>query len=244
MRWAVVSALSNYMEDPSPTIAGKLIFDSKVEPVEGEGKDQVYPMCVVYTDYDHNGPPANSYKKDERTVTITFEMFIGAFKKSDDGFQLELPNTDLELDFSLDMLEAQVFRSLHGDSKACDAYRSLIDGYDNVISRRGASAEGGHKIAARQITIEVECARDPLVGKPCDEVAAFLDELKSRGEYGAYVDELLEAYKFGANLPTATQHAIHRNYPMKVRDVLGITRPDAPVSKQPAIIYLNADGNG
>lgn len=242
LRWAVVSALSNYMEDPLPTIAGKLIFDSKVEPIKGEKEDSLYPICVVYTDYDFNGPPALGYKKDYRSITITFEIFIGAFKEDGDSFELNLPNTDAELEFSLDMLEAQIFRSLHGDSKACDAYRSLINGYDNVVSRRGATIEGGLKVAARQTTVEVLCDRDPVVGKPNEAVGLFLEELRTRGEYVSYVDELLEAYSFVAELPISTQHAIHLNYPFKVREILGIPKPNAPVSMTPQIQFVDANG--
>ncbi|MGH0004860.1 hypothetical protein ACQU0X_32765 [Pseudovibrio ascidiaceicola] len=240
LRWAVVSALSNYMEDPSPTIAGKFIFDSKVEPIQTQQQDTVYPMCVVYTDYDFNGPPALGYKKDERSITITFEVFIGAFEADgEDTFNLNLPNTDAELEYSLDMLEAQIFRALHSDNNACDAYRSLINSYDNVVSRRGATVEGGSKVAARQITVEVLCDRDPIVGQPSEAVAAFLEELRDKGEYGEYVENLLEAYAFVKELPVSTQHAVHLNYPNKVREALAIPKPDAPISTVPEIVFVD-----
>ncbi|KZL17689.1 hypothetical protein PsAD2_03026 [Pseudovibrio axinellae] len=244
LRWAVVSALSNYMDEPLPTIAGRLIFDSKIEPVHTQKKDTVYPMCVVYTDYDFNGPPALGYERDKRTITITFEVFIGAFDvDEDETFNLNLPNTDAELEYSLDMFEAQIFRALHGDNLACDAYRSLINSYDNVISRRGATVEGGSKVAARQITVEVLCDRDPIVGQPSEEVTAFLEELRSKGEYGEYVEDLLEAYAFDKELSLSTQHAVHLNYPNKVREALGIPKPDAPVSITPEIVFHASNGS-
>ena len=194
-RIAVVSALNNYVESPWPTIAGPNIFDSKIEPVEDMKVDRAFPCAVVYTDYDKDHWTKGDYDRKHRLMTVTIEMLIvQASQISAEGaaptYQLETPFTDSEIETSLDMFEVQIFRALSAGTEAADCFNYLCPSYDNVISRRGASIEGGQRLAARQLTLEMKAARDNIKGVIPEPIAAFLAKLEQYDDYGDRIDDI------------------------------------------------------
>ena len=196
-RIAVVSALNNYMQGaPWPTLAGPNNFDSKIEPVEDMQTDRAFPCCVVYTDYDKDHWNKGSGAHKERTMTVTLELLIVQAEQvvSTDGgpptYQLDCPFTDSEIETSLDFMEVQIFRALAAGNEATDCFNYLCPTYVAVISRRGASVEGGQRLAARQLTMEMKAIRDNVMGVIPPPIEAFLGKLEQFPDYAERVEEL------------------------------------------------------
>ena len=246
-RLSVVSALNNYMQgEPWPTLAGPNIFDSKIEPVEDMKLDRAFPCCVVYTDYDkdHWNKGAGAHK--DRMMTITLELLIVQAEQveGENGapptYQLDCPFTDSEIETSLDIMEMQIFRALAQGTEASDCFNYLCPSYHNVISRRGASVEGGQRLAARQITMEMKGIRDNVAGVIPADVATFLDRLEQFPDYAERVDELRALMTAPASA-TANERAMRAfGYSRDLADRLGI--PAGPQVLLPADLTYHFTG--
>lgn len=197
-RMAVVSALSNFNNKPWPTVAGRNIFDSKIEPVEEMKADEIFPVAVVYTDYDKDHWNKGRKAHDRRVMTVTIELLviqaeIQVLEEDEpEVFKIECPQTDSEIETTLDIFEAQVFRALASDHPAAELFNHLAPSYQNAVSRRGATVEGGQRLAARQITLELEAHRDPILKVIPPEVEKFLTVLETSGDYGIRVPAIRE----------------------------------------------------
>lgn len=202
-RIAAVSALNNYNAAPWPTIAGPHVYDSKIEPVEDFSLDVAFPVCVVYTDYDRNGPWHHTFaenKSEERMVTFTFEILVAQISEDEDGYVMASPITDSELEMSLDIFEKQLWNALAADNLAADCFRKLCYKVNDVISRRGTTTDGGQKLAARQITYECVMSRDPATPIVPDNVSAFLTQLETVGEYKDRVQAIKDMYETNSGI--------------------------------------------
>ena len=196
LRTAIVTALNNFGAVPYPTLAGFRIYDSKIEPVENVEVDAAYPMCVIYTDYDRNAAAHASSLTAGRTLTITFELLIGILSKDSDSadFRLNLPVTDSELEASLDVFEHQIYEALRADTVPANVFRTIAYGVEQVVSRRGATTEGGTKIAARQITYEAKCLPEPASPTAPPYMTEFLDMLENSDGFSGIGKELKSIY--------------------------------------------------
>lgn len=243
-RIAAVSALNNFMEQPWPTIAGPNIFDSKIEPVDDTPFDRAFPTCVVYTDYDRNHWNKGSRIHSDRLLTLTLELLVvTAEKVGGDSvtYQLDCPVTDSEIETSLDMFETQIFRALSAGNEASNCFSYLCPTYDAVISRRGASVEGGLRLAARQITLETKALRDPVLGTIPPEVEAFLVRLECQPDYAERVGSIRMMLTEPASWPADRQLANAAGYPGRVIEMLG--GPTSPLTVLgPTITFLNPQG--
>lgn len=205
-RLAVVSALNNYMQEPWPTLAGPNIFDSKIEPVEDMATDRAFPCVVVYTDYDKDHWNKGKMVHADRLLTVTLELLIVQAERMDEAgseiaYKLDCPATDSEIETSLDLLEVQILRALAAGTEASDAFNFIAPSYFAVISRRGATVEGGQRLAARQITMELKAARDFTSGTIPAEIATFLDRLEQHDDYRDRVDDIRSMFTAPAALP-------------------------------------------
>lgn len=192
VRLAAVSALNNYLSAPWPTLAGPNIFDSKIEPVEDMKEDKVFPCVVVYTDYDKDHWSKGNRVHADRLMSVTLELLIvqTTTGKRPNSYKLTTPATDSEIETSLDALEAQIFRALTLGTEASDAFNYICTTPTNVISRRGSSTEGGHRLAARQLTIEMKAVREPLLGNIPEPIERFLQRLEASDDYAERVPDL------------------------------------------------------
>lgn len=246
-RMSVVTALNNFMQQPWPTFAGPNIFDSKIEPVEDMAKDRAFPCCVVYTDYDKDHWNKGAKAQAERSMTVTLELLIvQAAKVTNEGelasYQLDCPVTDSEIENSLDFLEAQIFRALTADNVSANCFNYLCSSYTSVISRRGASIEGGQRLAARQITLEMKANRDPVAGVIPAPVAEYLDRIETFRDFRERVPEIRDFMIAGLN---ATQGELVESvfgYTNKVLEAIGTPRVPATQVLPPNITYLNPTG--
>jgi hypothetical protein len=106
---------------PWPTLAGVNVLDSRIDPIEDLKPAESRPIVCVYTDLDEGtpgqrpgGPPF------KQIVDLVFELSVVV--RVDDGndpqvYEAGIPETDGELESSLDLLEAQIkFWLLFGTS--------------------------------------------------------------------------------------------------------------------------------
>ncbi|MCO5730084.1 hypothetical protein [Rhizobium sp. SSA_523] len=233
-RLAVVSALNGHLSPVNgkwPTLAGPNIFDSKIEPVEDMAADRAFPCCVVYTDYDKDHWSKGAADKKDRLMTVTLELLIvqvaEVITTGPDGsvvtptYSLETPATDSEIETSLDLFEVQIFRALNADNEAAGCFNFLCPSYENVISRRGASIEGGTRLAARQITLEMKAPRDNVYGAIPPAIGAFLDKLEEHNDYGGRVDDIRAMFLASKDDTAAEKVAKAYSYPSIVARKLG-----------------------
>lgn len=224
VRLAAISALNNYMQAPYPTLAGDKIFDSRIEPVEDFKEDVLFPVCVIYTDYDRDHWDHHSMMSKDRFLTITFELLIAQVTEQDGGFLVNHPNTDSELETSLDIFEIQIENAFKADNVAANCFRYLMNSYVGVISRRGATVEGGTKLAARQITVESKVTRGPANGTIAPAIAAFLDELEGHDDYADRVPGIRGIYTDASTLTASEQLLRIMGWPDPAAGLLGYQR--------------------
>lgn len=207
LRWAWVHALNNFSTAPFPTLAGNRIYDSKIEPAEDFKEDQVLPLCVVYTDYDRYHWLHQSLNNRDRLLTVTLELLVAQITElpDDAGFSVQYPNTDPELEAALDLFEVQVARAFRANNAAAACVRHFMPAIHDIISRRGATVEGGYKLAARQITIEAKVPRGPTNGAIAPHVATFLDALEEFDDYKPLIADVRAAYASDAALTPSEQ---------------------------------------
>ncbi len=256
LRTAAVAALSNFQREPWPTLAGGQIYDSKIEPQEIFEGENAFPLCVVYTDYDKDFVNHHQQAQKKRSLTLTIELLVVQSRADRDaqgkivldpdgnplGYTISTPVTDSELETSLDIFESQIFAALSAENSAAECYRYLVTGYDNIISRRGATVDGGTRLSARQLTIEAFVLRDPAPGNLPSEVDAFLTELSTTSDYGTRVDELRSLYLDGGALTEPNRLKRVTSWSNSVTDLLGYDRGPA-VNLGTPIVWLRPDGS-
>ncbi len=246
-RMAAVSAINNFYSEPWPTLAGGNIFDSKIEPVEDMQRDRVFPCCVIYTDYDKDHWSKGQGVHRDRFLNITIELLVIMATKLDgagelESYTVECPVTDSEIELSLDYLEAQVFRALSNGNEASDAFNFLCPSYENVISRRGASVEGGNRLAARQITLEMKAPHENQSGIIPPVLETFLARLEESGDYAERVSEIREFMRLGAAEDEATRLMRTFGWSRAVGESLG--KPLNSVTMSTPITYNFSGLNG
>ncbi|QPC87140.1 hypothetical protein GA830_10585 [Mesorhizobium sp. NBSH29] len=242
VRLAAVSALNNFMQAPYPTLAGDKIFDSRIEPVEDFKEDVMFPVCVVYTDYDRDHWDHHTSMKKDRLLTVTFELLIAQVTETDGGFTVNHPNTDSELETSLDIFELQIANAFKALNPAADCFRHLMNSYVGVISRRGATIEGGTKLAARQITVESKVTRGPTNGTMVPAVAAFLDELEMHNDFGDRVPAIRSLYTDASSLTASEQMMRSMGWPSAAAGLLGYQAGPVVTLGTP-VVFLNQNGS-
>ena len=167
LRLATVMALTNGFQPPYPTMARQLVFDSRIDPVQGVNADELVPIVRVMTDDDqgeslsanNGGPPF------ERRVNLVMEISLGTLGQEADG-GLILPATEPELEAMLDLFERQIERAfLDVQSPWGAELNKLCRRIERWSSLRFVEREGNERLAARQITavIALPLAEDPAV---------------------------------------------------------------------------------
>ncbi len=242
-RIAAVQAISNFGVAPWPTIAGNRVFDSKIEPVEETQADQLVPVCVVYTDYDKNGWRLGQAQFGDRMLTFTFELLV-VQRQPGEGEEPDVllyPETDSELESALDIFESQLGEALMADNVAANAFRYFTIRPIEVISRRGATVEGGRRLAARQITLETKAAREPMNGAIPADIAAFLDALEAANDFADRVPDMRVLYTQRAGLNDHSRIMRAIGITATQAGILGLNSTYSPVMPQ-NVVWLDLNG--
>jgi hypothetical protein len=174
---------------PWPTIAQKYVLDSRVDPLNDVSPLEARPIVCVYTEHDEGtpgqkrgGPPFLA------TIDLTFELSV-VVKVAKDGdpsqFVVACPETDDELEASLDLFEAQIkFALLCGPTG--EIWRSIC--HRRIHSPRSVphrTSEESVRLARRTMTWRVEVNEDQFDAAPSvapTGIAIFPEPLKRLAE--------------------------------------------------------------
>ena len=241
LRMTAVAALSNGGAAPYPTIGQDRIFDSRIEPLEHTEEDKAYPIAIVYTDYDADGW-RDAALQGMRKVTLTIELLVGVTELVDDGsYTFGIPQTDSELETSLDIFEWQVQRALQGVSPAAQAFRGLYSKLDGINSRRGASIEGGNKLAVRQVVMDLSVPREGVHAQVAAYQQAALDALASTQDFSQRASAIQGLLQSEASGDQAEHLVGAMGWTLDDAGRLGIV-PGAPLITPPDIVWLDPSG--
>jgi hypothetical protein len=180
LRLATLEALRPTAALPSgpwPTIAGAAVFDSRVDPIEDLKIGENQPVVCVYTEDDEGssgqargGPPFR------QVVELCFELSIVARVPSGSDptvYAAGIPETDAELEASLDLLEAQIrFICFYGPTGTL--WRTLTHRKVTAPSSRvSRSSEEAVRLAQRRVSWKTEVLDDCFDPAPATNPAGF-----------------------------------------------------------------------
>jgi len=240
LRLATVNALNNFMTAPYPTLGGVHIYDSKIESIENIEEDVIFPLCIVYTDYDRGHWRHHTNNIKSRSLTITLELLVAQVKsdQAGNGFVINYPQTDSEIETALDLFETQIFAAFEADNSAAECFRYLIAKVESVTSRRGATVESGQRLAARQVTMEVDVLRDQAEGPLASEIAAFLTALEDVSDYADRVPAIRAAYARTDSRTAIENYMAVSGWSDATGEILGARR-GAQVALGTPVVYIN-----
>lgn len=171
LRLAAVMALTNAFKPPFPTMAGPRVYDSRIDPIQGIGAEDLVPIVIVQTEHHEGenlsqtsgGPPFGN------VVDLVLELSIGGLVSGPDGSNPALAlaiETEPELEAMLDRFEAQVKFALlrdpnspwvpfvHGTAQS--AALQVMTWRSDVFRER----DGNARLSARQITVQCRVRAD------------------------------------------------------------------------------------
>ena len=211
LRLALVTLLSNNFTKPFPTLAEDRVFDSSQLPPQ-QGNGEMRPEIVIYTD-DDEGDSLDDQSGDRlvRRVDVVIMCYFPIWGAAidDQGCPLidpatgapimafDLPETDAEMESTIDMMETQVRFALNNPVSPWWQFlrgaKGLMPKINSWHSGRYAEAAKSRvRFAYRIIKLQVEMPDDPLPGvrfddsqavntvqmKVPDNITALLDRIK------------------------------------------------------------------
>lgn len=176
LRLAAVNALTG------TTAAGNRVYDSRIADLDPDQIDGSKPILIVLTDADegqqrdrnNGGPPW------DRTVDLVIELAMVAKDQNGDEYTAFTPETDGELEATLDVLEQQVEEALAFSHSAASSLFRRLCRLVGVRSQRQVSDDAHVKFAARQLTYSCSITRidrPDLFRTPPDSAPTGLDRL-------------------------------------------------------------------
>ena len=165
LRLATVAALTGGLQEPWPTMAKQLVYDSRNDAFSDETTEGLFPTVVVYTDRDDKPAATGSTARAgaSRSVDLRIEMAITTLARDDEGVLIAgWPETDCDLEATLDLFEYQIEAALFGSGPWALWWRDLFSSTGMTSER---FADGGHgkvRLAARQLILNVKLAADCL----------------------------------------------------------------------------------
>lgn len=161
LRTAAVAAL---LGDPArpPTMAGPLVFDSKMDPLSADDGEVLLPAIIVYTDQTENKYPstaAGGARFGGAETKLIIDLAVGSVSK--DNGSLLIASTDPEIEAMLDVFEFEVWRALTDPfAPTSKPFLDLAKAVPEYTSVPGRAADQATRVAMRQITITVRTAVD------------------------------------------------------------------------------------
>jgi len=208
---------------PWLTLAGKSLFDSRVDPIDDLSPHESRPIACIYTDDDEGMPGQKAGGPPFRMIVdLVFELSVVALAPSDadpDVYEAGIPETDAELEGSLDLLEAQIKFILLFHPNGFIWRRLTGRKVKSIHSVAHRSSEEAVRLARRRVVWKVEVLDDCFDAAPAANVTG-LDRLPQplRG-----VVETLAATAYGA----------------KIAQGLALDTPTMPVAPPLKTVTLN-----
>lgn len=168
------------LPDYWPTLAGKYVSDSRIDPVDDDIKsDERRPLIGVYTERTHLTKIAQSGPVFYKGVAdLVFEISVVSKFAVDGGAEpiIDFADTDAATEAQLDALEDQIFWCLHY-SPTGNLFRQMAKlPFDEWTSEPHRSGEEAIKLAHRTMRMPVWMKEVCYVGDPAT-VPADLDRL-------------------------------------------------------------------
>jgi hypothetical protein len=239
LRVATVNALSNGFQEPYPTIAGPIIFDSKMDNLQNTFEESLVPVVIVYTEDDEHTQQNKSGSGQGgvyRKIQLLIELAIGSYSevKSEDGepsAAFSMLQTDAEIEAMMDLFEQQIRNALRHPTNVHSAHwQGLVSSILSWESQPGRSAKGDNRLAMRQIIIEVrikdDCTPDFQTLRP-NEIPEAQNPVPVLGDLPDYLGGLVEV----VNNPETEWPTLLET----LRELQG----EAPVNALPRLTTLN-----
>lgn len=153
------------------TLAEGRVFDSAIEPVDVQTATHRLPFCTVYTDEHDRTITGRDLRMGNDNCELVIEIAVAARVPVDvlDGgvpTEVVIPPTDAGMEVVLDLVGHQITEALmSGATVWSRLWQEFAMRATRVMSRRGASSEGGVRFAARQIVINTDMLADPVRGQ-------------------------------------------------------------------------------
>ena len=197
------------------TLAGDRVFDSAIEPIDLTIADNRQPILVVMTDEHEAIPTGRDLFHTDASCDLIIEAAIASRVEIEGEVTITIPHTDEGMELVLDMMEHQVIAALTRERTGWSrVWMKLVPRVKRRLSRRGASAEGGVRFAARQIVLTCDLIEAPTDGAAIAAGSVWADVLSVMEE-----DETLEAI---ANLLRLTIEGAEVSDWKRAANMLGI----------------------
>lgn len=170
LRTATVKALRGR------TLAGDMVRDSELGPIDEMATGSSRPVVAVYTDETQVQRPGTDLLSHDGRTALVIEIGITTRVSETEW---SLPVTDAAMELAIDSIERQARLALtvpdDGNTWA-ELWRDLVQAFGLEKSQRGGASKDGVRFAGRQIIIEVDLPRDPHPGRPVGPLwQRFLD---------------------------------------------------------------------
>jgi hypothetical protein len=159
---------------PWPTLAGRYVSDSRIDPIDDLDPEERRPLISVYTEASSLAKIAQAgpqFYKGE--VDLVFELSVVASFNVDGEVIVDYADTDAAIETTLGVLEEQIYHALHfGASGALFRQMSKLpfDEWHSNIKHR--SSEESIRLAARtlraRIRVKESCYDPAPASSPTD----------------------------------------------------------------------------
>jgi hypothetical protein len=191
LRLAAIEALCP-TGGPYPTIAGRRVYDSRIDLVAGDddlSAIEANPLISVYTEDQHELPYGSAkYPAAENVVTLVLELMLAIRGEVEiehpDGSKetvgtLDTPATDRQHEALLDLLEAQAVYLLNPKNMAPTAlvYSKVAWEIHSVHSDPQRAADRAVRLAARTVKLHIKVKKEEWTPFPVSPAPTGLDRL-------------------------------------------------------------------
>lgn len=238
---------------PWPTLAGNLVYDSRIDLIEGDEKAlaelEGRPLAVVYTEKDDLTPYGEGvkYPAQEQVVHLTVEImiaaaatveFVNASGEATSVGAVSAPITDRQHEATLDVLEAQIRRVLgkraYEDAPPSSAlFNRVAMEVRHIESVPQRTVDRATRIAARTVTflVKIKTERWPLNladGEGAPTGFALLPEPLATVANG--LDQASTGYALCQQIVALMNVPVRRAGGLDVRAFFGVTPHAQPVN--------------
>lgn len=149
------------------TLAGEAVFDSAVDPIDVQVRQNRRPFVVVTTDEHKRTITGRDLRQGNDLCDVVIEVAVASKVEAETGAdeQIIIPQTDANMEVVLDLIGHQTTEALMGGkTEWSELWKLFAMGVVSITSRRGASAEQGVRFAARQMVVTTDLIGDPVRG--------------------------------------------------------------------------------
>jgi len=147
------------------TLAEDRVFDSAIDPIDLTIAENRSPILIVMTDEHETLPVGRDLFHADVSCDLIIEAAIASRVEIEGEASITIPHTDEGMELVLDMMEHQVIAALTRERSGWSrVWMKLVPRVKRRLSRRGASAEGGVRFAARQIVLSCDLIEAPTDG--------------------------------------------------------------------------------